>query len=70
MTGQEKSDAATAVCPCCGGSAFTWGALVNSNGGKPKFRPGGPWFTVTSTDEEVRVRKCAGCGNLQLFCIP
>ena len=57
----------TATCSECGQTEFTWGRLLDAEGGKVKFHPDGPFFTLLSTNEQVRVRKCDGCGNLQLF---
>ena len=54
------------VCLYCGSSEFIWGALTNPQG-KVVFHPDGPFFTLASTAEPVRARKCAGCGNIQCF---
>lgn len=54
------------ACLYCGGSDFTWGALTNPQG-KLMFHPDGPFFTLVSTNEPVRARKCEGCGNIQCF---
>ena len=55
------------VCSECGQAEFTWGRLRDAEGGKIKFRPDGPFFTILSTDETIRTRKCDNCGNLQMF---
>ena len=66
----EASVADSPTCPLCGREEFLWGRLVTQDGAFQDgmaFRPDGPFFTVVSTNERVRVRKCEGCGNLQLF---
>lgn len=66
MTHEEQFG--TAPCLYCGGTEFTWGKLIDpSSGGRIDFRPDGPFFTIISTNENVRVRKCEGCGNIQCF---
>ncbi len=55
------------VCSECGQAEFTWGRLLDADSRRVKFHPDGPFFTVLSTNKQIRVRKCDGCGNLQMF---
>ena len=56
------------ACLCCGSTEFIWGKLVDTfRGNRVAFRPDGPFFTVVSTNEAVKVRKCVNCGNIQCF---
>ncbi len=58
----------SSACLYCGSTEFTWGNLRDTyRGGKVAFRPDGPVFTIVSTNENVRARKCEGCGNIQCF---
>ena len=63
----DQETAITATCSECGQTEFTWGRLLDSDGRQAKFHPDGPFFSVLSTSEQIRVRKCDGCGQLQLF---
>lgn len=64
----QEEQLGRAACLHCGSTEFTWGKLMDTrNGGSVAFRPDGPFFTVVSTNEKVRVRKCEGCGNIQCF---
>lgn len=66
MAQEEQIDGST--CLYCGSTEFTWGKLIDpSSGRRIDFRPDGPFFTVVSTNENIRVRKCEGCGNIQCF---
>jgi len=66
MTQEEQLGSST--CLYCGNTEFTWGKFTDTrNGGNVAFRPDGPFFTVVSTNENVRARKCEGCGNIQCF---
>ena len=55
------------VCSECGQAEFTWGRLLGADEGRVKFCPDGPFSLLVSTHEKVRVRRCNGCGNLQMF---
>ena len=69
MTYEEQRS--TAACLCCGSTEFIWGKLIDpSSGRRIDFRPDGPFFTVVSTNEAVKARKCVDCGNIQYFAEP
>lgn len=63
----SESGSGKAVCSECGQTEFTWGSLIGYAGQKVEFKPDGPFLESLFTKEQVRVRKCASCGNLQLF---
>lgn len=63
----NESESSAGVCSECGQTEFTWGRLLDSEGRQAKFHPDGPFFSVLSTSEQIRVRKCDGCGQLQFF---
>ena len=64
---EEKVETAggQGVCSECGQTEFTWGRLLDSEGHQTKFHPDGPFFTLLSTNEQVR--KCDTAGTCRCF---
>jgi len=67
---EEAGSAARNSCPLCGGERFTWGLV---RGARPvQFKSDDAGWLVRNTNiggQNIRARKCASCGNIQLFAV-
>ena len=55
-------------CPICGGTDYSWGKFITSNGLPDQFlffRPLGANYD--DGDQSLFARKCEDCGNIQIF---
>lgn len=56
-------------CLACGGEAMVGGTVIDSNGGKPNFKPddASVWKSLFGVGtRSIRGYGCVRCGNLQL----
>ncbi len=63
----KEAEVYSSPCLICSGIDYVWGYLFGAAGAKVSFHPDGPMFSLRSTNESIRVRKCEGCGNIQCF---
>ena len=66
----EVSSVAQNSCPLCGGDSFTWGV---ARGAYPMtFKPDKASWLVKQfiVGQKIKARRCASCGNIQLFVAP
>lgn len=70
----DALSAQKAPCPFCGGSAFAWGGIgERTDLQEMQFRPRARGIAKSMLGigtERVTARKCAGCGNVQMFADP
>ena len=65
----EETRTSGPACPFCGRTEYIWGVLTSKDKAEVVFHPDGPFFTLTSPNEPLRVRKCEECGNVQCFSV-
>jgi ribosomal protein S27AE len=67
---EEAGSAARNSCPLCGSDKFTWGLVRGERRLRFKSDDAG-WLAknIAIGGLEIKAKKCASCGNIQLFAV-